>query len=263
VLLDLNVRADQSVNIHNRNIQGILSSNLSIRGTDIEPSVSGQVEINKGRFIYKRDFTITRGLLLFDDPVKPDPSLDIVAQSEVDAYRVYISITGRGSNPTVEFSIDPPTRENGESIKKLEILVLLSRGKLPEENRSIDQDTETAAAEAANLILGQLEEPVERLFDTSGQNIVHNVYLDMHSSSEGPVPRLNLPLDLGEDFDVVLRKDQTTSEVSTEYNVHENITFSGVVEQRQKGESGSTTTSQGSLEGPDAKVNLKFRFSFE
>ncbi|TWW09671.1 hypothetical protein E3A20_12000, partial [Planctomyces bekefii] len=118
VLLDLNVRADQSVNIHNRNIQGILSSNLSIRGTDIEPSVSGQVEINKGRFIYKRDFTITRGLLLFDDPVKPDPSLDIVAQSEVDAYRVYISITGRGSNPTVEFSIDPPTRENGESIKK-------------------------------------------------------------------------------------------------------------------------------------------------
>lgn len=263
VVFDLNVHADQSINIHNRNLQSVLSTDLAIRGTDIEPVVSGQVEIDKGKFTYKRDFSITRGIVTFDDPVKPDPSLDILAEAEVDAYRVYIGITGRASNPTVEFSVDPPTRESGAPISKLEILVLLSRGKLPEENRSIGQETEKAAAsEAANLILGQFEEPVEKLFDLSGQNVVRNVYIDMHPSPEGdPVPRLNLPLDLGEDFDIVFRADQTSNEMSGEYSVHDNIKFSGVVERRRDDSAPTEATSK--VEGADAKVNLKFRFSFE
>lgn len=275
VVFDLNVVADQSINIHNRNLQSILSADLQIKGNDIQPSVSGQVEIDKGKFIYKRDFQISRGLVTFDDPVKPDPNLDILAYSEVDNYRVYIAITGKASNPTVEFSVDPPTRESGTAISKLEILVLLSRGKLPEENRSLGQETQNAAAsEAANLILGQFEEPVEKLFDMSGQSVVRNVYIDTHPSDGGPVPRLNLPLDLGEDIDIVLRADQTTKEVATEYNVHDNITFSGTLERKEK-EDDKTTTSTATPQpksGPislpnnvdaDAKLNLKFRFSFE
>jgi hypothetical protein len=263
VTLDLNVTADKSINIHNRNLQSVLSADIQIRGDDINPVVSGQVDAVKGKFIYKREFQIQRGIIVFDDPVKPDPSLDILAVSEVDNYRVYIAATGKASNPTVEFSVDPPTRESGSAISKLEILVLLSRGKLPEENKSIGQETQSAAAsEAANLILGQFEEPVERLFDLSGQSVVRNVYIDTHPDPDGqPVPRLNLPLDLGDDFDVVFRADQATSEVSTEYSLHENITFSGVLERRVI-EDSATNQSKAPVDN-DAKVNLKFRFSFE
>jgi hypothetical protein len=262
-LFDLKISADRTINIHNRNLQSVLSTNLSLQGSDISPQLLGQLEVNKGRFIYKRDFQISRGLVIFDDPVKPDPNLDILAVSEVDSYRVYIAITGRASNPTVEFSIDPTTRESGAAISKLEILVLLSRGKLPVENRSLGQETQSAAAsEAANLILGQFEEPVEKLFDLSGQNVVRNVYIDTHPSPDGgPVPRLNLPLDIGEDFDVVLRADGQTNEVSTEYNVHENINFSGVLERRRADDQTQQTRRQGA--DFEAKVNLKFRFSFE
>lgn len=269
VVLDLNVTANQSINIHNRNLQAVLSTDLVVRGTDVQPSVLGQVEVDKGKFIYKRDFQIARGLVTFDDPVKPDPTLDILAAAEADNYRVYIAINGRASNPTVEFSVDPPTREDGTTISKVEILVLLSRGKLPEANRSVGQTTTGAAtSEAINLIMGQFEEPVEKLFDLSGQNVVRNVYIDTHPSPKGdPVPRLNLPLDLGEDFDVVVRADQSANEVSTEYNVHENITFSGTLESRKREQESSSTQEQqttgaGSSDA-DAKVNLKFRFSFE
>ena len=263
LLFDLKIVADQTINVHNHNLQTILSTNLSLQGSDIAPQILGQVEVNKGRFIYKRDFQILRGLVIFDDPVKPDPSLDIFAASDVDNYRVYIGITGRASNPTVEFSIDPPVRESGNPISKLEILVLLSRGKLPEENRSLGQETQNAAAsEAANLILGQFEEPVEKLFDLSGQNVVRNVYIDTHPSPDGgPVPRLNLPLDIGENFDVILRADGQTNEVSTEYNIHDNINFSGVLQQRRADDRNQQTGQRG-VDG-EAKVNLKFRFSFE
>lgn len=262
-LFDLKIGADQTIHIHNKNLQTVLSTNLSLQGSDIAPQLLGQVEVNKGRFIYKRDFQIQRGLVIFDDPVRPDPNLDILAASEVDNYRVYIAITGRASTPTVEFSIDPPSRESGAAISKLEILVLLSRGKLPEENRSLGQETQSAAAsEAANLILGQFEEPVEKLFELSGQNVVRNVYIDTYPSPDGgPVPRLNLPLDLGEDFDIVLRADGKTNQVSTEYNVHDNINFSGVLENRRSDEKALQTRQQGV--DFEAKVGLKFRFSFE
>lgn len=266
-LLDLTVRADQTINIHNKNLQSVLSTDLSIKGTDLAPSISGQVEVDKGKFIYKRDFQIQRGLVTFDDPVKPDPSIDILAVSEVEAYRVYISVTGRASNPTVEFSIDPPTDEDGTPISKVGILVGLSRGKIPKEINGADQTRGTATSEALNLILGQYEEPVERLFDLSGQNIVRNVYLDVHPSSDvnengAPVPRLNLPLDLGEDFDVVLRSDQSANEVAAEYDIHDNIRVSGTYE-RKRDEAQTTTSERTVNPASDTKFDLKFRFSFE
>ncbi len=265
ILFDLNVTANESINIHNRNLQTVLSTNLRVRGSDVAPSVLGQVEIDKGKFIYKRDFKVTRGIVTFDDPVKPDPSLDILAVSDVEQYRVYIAITGRASDPSVEFSVDPPTRESGAPISKLEILVLLSRGKLPEESRSIGEESQSAAAsEAANILLGQFEEPVEKLLDVSGQSVVRNVYLDTHPSEDGsPVPRLNLPLNLGEDTDFVLRTDKDVTELSLEYNVNENIYFSGVREVQKNKEDVQTDTQGAAGSNGDTKVNLKFRFSFD
>ncbi|MBM4252173.1 MAG: hypothetical protein FJ146_09400 [Deltaproteobacteria bacterium] len=262
--LDLNVGANQSINIHNRNLQVQMSTDLRIKGTDKNPVLSGQLEVDKGKFTYKQDFKITRGLVIFDDPIKADPSLDILAVSDVDIYRVYLGISGRASNPTVEFSVDPPTRENGNAISKLEILVLLSRGKLPQESQSMGQQTQSAAtSEAANILLGQFEEPVEKLLDASGQSVVRNVYIDTHPSTDGsPVPRLNLPFDLGENLDVVLRTDQATSQVSLEYNVNENIYVSGIHEVLRNKDALPTQNTPGNIEG-DSRVNLKFRFSFE
>jgi hypothetical protein len=262
--LDLNVSANQSINIHNRNLQVQMSTDLRIKGTDKNPVLSGQLEVDKGKFTYKQDFKITRGLVIFDDPIKADPSLDILAVSDVDIYRVYLGISGRASSPTVEFSVDPPTRENGIAISKLEILVLLSRGKLPQESQSMGQQTQSAAtSEAANILLGQFEEPVEKLLDASGQSVVRNVYIDTHPATDGsPVPRLNLPFDLGENMDVVLRTDQATSQVSLEYNVNENIYVSGIHEVLRNKDALPTQNTPGNIEG-DSRVNLKFRFSFE
>ena len=263
VTLDLNVSANKSINIHNRNLQAKLSSDLHIKGTDIAPIISGQIEANKGKFIYKQEFSIIRGLVTFDDPIKPDPSLDILALSEVDTHRVYIAVNGRASDPTVEFSIDPPTRETGTAISKLDILVLLSSGKLPEEAKAQGQDSQNAAtSEAANLILGQFEEPMEKLLQSSGQSVVHSVYFDTHPAPDGsPVPRINLPVDLGDSVDFVLRTDQITSELSLEYSLNDSIAVSGVRE-IQHAKDQQPTQQTGEIEG-DSKVNLKFRFSFE
>ena len=260
LMFDLNVNADNSISINNRNIQAVLSTNLQITGNDVAPVVSGQVEVEKGKFIYKRDFTVTRGVISFDDPVKPDPSLDILAVSEIKNYRVYIAITGKASNPIVDFSIDPPTNGNGAPINKVDIFVLLSRGDLPDENRTSGDAADAAALEFVNVAAGMLEEPVERLFERSGQNIVRQVYIDIYSSTEGaPIPRFNLPLNLGEDLDVVLRVDQSSFGLTSEYSLHDAVSVSGGFTRQTQENTGTEKTKSVPA---DTGVDLKFRFAF-
>jgi hypothetical protein len=258
---DIAIRADQTINVNNRVIQALLSSNLQLTGSDQQPSVLGQIDIARGKFVYKRDFSITRGIISFDDPLRVDPTLEISAVSEVQNYRVYINMSGRASNPRVDFSVDPPTRQNGTPINKVDILVLLGRGSLPEEQQALGESQNVAAAEGYGIIAGLLEEPVEKLFDLSGQKVVREVYIDTYASPEGkPVPRVNLPLNLGDELDVVLRVDPSSLKVSSEYSVSENISVSGGFE-RQNADTTTSTETQGSSPA-DTGVDLKFRFAF-
>ncbi len=261
IQFDLAIRADQTVNVNNRLIQALLSTNLQVGGSDQQPSVLGQIDVVRGKFVYKRDFSITRGIISFDDPLRVDPTLEITAVSEVQNYRVYINMSGRASNPRVDFSIDPPTRQNGTAISKVDILVLLGRGSLPEEQQALGETQNVAATEALGFIWGQLDEPVEKLFDLSGQKVVKEVYFDTYASPEGkPLLRVNLPLNLGEDLDVVLRVDQEQSmKLSSDVSLSENISL-GVGVERQ---SQSSATSEGQTTVPaDTGADLKFRFSF-
>ncbi len=258
---DIAIRADQTINVNNRVVQALLSSNLQLTGSDQQPSVLGQIEIARGKFVYKRDFSITRGIISFDDPLRVDPTLEISAVSEVQNYRVYINMTGRASNPRVDFSVDPPTRQNGTPINKVDILVLLGRGSLPEEQQALGESQNVAAAEGYGIIAGLLEEPVEKLFDLSGQKVVREVYIDTYASPDGkPVPRVNLPLNLGDELDVVLRVDPSSLKVSSEYSVSENISVSGGFE-RQNADTTTAEENQGSAPA-DTGVDLKFRFAF-
>ena len=254
-LLDLNIRAlaDRSIKIRNRNIVATLSTDLLIRGSEVQPLITGMVEINEGKFFYKRDFNIKRGNIVFVAATfPPDPKLDIVASSNVSQYVVQTIISGYLSDPKVEITIDPPTRPDGSPISKVDILHLLSRGTLPDES---DAGALTRN-EALNIAISQFEQPIERLFDLSGQTVVRQVYIDTTSDEEGaPVPRFNLPFHFGDDVKVVIQMvDQSNMKASTEYSVHDSISFTGSYENKD---------SEKNIESDDdAGVDLKFRFSF-
>lgn len=260
VELDLNVRAAQSVTLNNRTIQATLSTNLQISGTDASPVVSGVVEINKGKFVYKRDFKVTQGLITFDDPVRLDPKLDIMAECDVSSYRVFVTVTGQASDPRVELSVEPPTREDGSVINKLDIISLLSSGNLPTNVANNAGNTQSVAqAEALNIFVGQFEEPVEKLFDLSGQNIVKQVYIDTYPNEEGtPVPRFNVPLNFGDNWDTVFRVDEDNWALSSEYYLHDNISLLGSLDGRKESDQAGATQKAPT----DTGVDLKFRFAF-
>lgn len=259
---DLSVNADETISFTSRVAQVALSTNLKISGSDIAPEILGLIEVKKGKFFYKRDFIVRRGLINFDDPIKPDPSLDISALSEVGSYKVTILIGGRASEPVIDFTVDPTTRPDGTAISKLDIITLLSRGSLPEQKPGTANSAEsTAAAEALNLLAGQVEDTVQKVFDLSGQNIIRQVYIDTYAPPEGgaPIARFNFPLNITDDLDLILQVDQSTVKLSSEYSLHDSISLTGGIESTND-ETGTSAKKQGTP--ADTGVDIKFRFAF-
>lgn len=264
-LFDIRIAADESIIFNSRNAQATLSSTLHLSGSDVAPEVSGLIEVNRGRFFYKRDFNIQRGLINFDDPVKPDPSLDISALSDVGGYRVSIGITGKASAPIIDFTVDPPNRPDGTAITKLEIITLLNRGSLPEikANGNTSTAESTAAAEALNLLAGQVEDTVEKIFDISGQNVIRQVYIDTYATENGPpIARFNLPLNISENLDVILKADQNTVQLTSEYALHEHISVTGSIESINESNTNSAAQQQQQQTPADTGVDIKFKFAF-
>lgn len=264
--LALQVNADDSIYIKNRNIVASLSGNLSISGNEQAPVILGQVQIPKGQFSYKRVFEIQRGTITFDEAISPpDPKLDIMGIANVSTYRVMVTVTGQVSDPKVALAIDPPTRQDGTPIEKMDILLLLTSGKLPDQERSLGTSQNAASAassEALNLVIGQFEEPIEKIFDMSGQTVIRQVYLDTYPSEfDGrPVARLNLPINLTEDLNFVLQVDDDSNmKISSEYSLHEGISVSGSFDKKKED---GTTTKDKQTQPADTGVDLKFRFSF-
>lgn len=260
VNFDISISADKSIAFNSRSGQADLSTDLRISGNNLTPSIIGLVDIPKGRFFYKRDFEIKRGLINFDDPIQADPALDISATSDVSSYRVGINITGRASAPSIDFTVDPTTRPDGQPLSKMDIIGLLSRGSLPQAQNGRSTSESAAAAEALNLLAGQVEDTVQRIFDLSGQNVIRQVYIDTYADAEGiPVARFNLPLNITQDFDIILKVDQNTVKVSSEYSLHDSISLTGGIESANEQ---TGTNSKVSGAPADTGVDLRFKFAF-
>jgi hypothetical protein len=255
---DLRINSENSITISNRNIQTNLSSSLVVRGSEQNPNITGQIEIVRGKFIYKRDFNITQGNLTFDDPLKIDPKLDISAFSDVGGYRVFIAVSGRASEPIVDLNIEPQTREDGTPISKLAIVALLSSGSLPGAAGELVESQTAARAEAFNLFVADRFEAVgERVLDVLGKKVVRQVYVELVSDEEGrPFPTLSTPIQLGDDIEIVLRFGQGNWKVSSEYSIHDNISVLGSFDGRN--ETRNSTNSDDS----DTGLDLRFRFNF-
>ncbi|MCB9229755.1 MAG: translocation/assembly module TamB domain-containing protein, partial [Deltaproteobacteria bacterium] len=254
IRLNINFAADKSISIYNSSMQLNLSSQLHLQGDEQKQVLLGQVAIEKGKFIYKREFNIQRAEISFDDMNKIDPKLDIVATSNINPYKVMVSVSGPASEPLVELQVDPPTRDDGTVISRLEAILLLTSGTLPPQDQHSAGVTGLGISEVLNVYATQI--PLERLSETLGGQYIR-MYPDITTDDNGsPLPRLTVPVNLYKGVEAVYRKTASTSEVSVEVPVHSNISLSGSFNEvrQQEEESNQRVREQG------GSVDLQFRF---
>lgn len=258
--LDFHLHSDDGISIINRNMNLILACDLKISGTDIEPKMLGLIEIKQGKFVYRTDYKISKGLISFDPSQGVDPTLDVSANADIDKRRVDVEVTGKGSSPLISISVDPPTKDDGSVVSETDAVLLVTTGSLPKTGRGLaDSNLKSGGL---NIIAGQFEKPVERLFDMTGQKIVKGVYFDTYPSNSptntgSPVFRANASLQIVDDLDFIIQADQQQSGFSAEYPIDPNVN-SSVNYSKQK----SQESFQSKDDEYDAGFDLRFRFQF-
>ena len=259
--LDLSIKADNSLYIRNKNLEATLGGDMIIQGSEISPTIIGQITSASGTFNYKQKFELRRSVISFEDPsYPPNPNLDIVGQTNIDNYKVEVAISGPVSEPQVDFTIDPATRSDGTPISKVDIIMLLTSGKLPTETNQ--SPIKIASSEALSLLVGFAEGPLEEIFDASGQSFIRQIYLDSYLSEteSRPVTRLNLPVDINDDLRVILQVDDDENfKLSSQYYLHENISVSGSFDKPKESKINESDRNLPT----DTVLDLRFRFGFE
>jgi len=96
---------------------------FKIGGTAAKPTVSGRANVSEGEVFFRRKtFTIKRGVVDFVNPYKIEPTLDIVAETQIRQWQVTLALNGTLDNLSVQLRSDPP-----ESDSNILSLVLLGR----------------------------------------------------------------------------------------------------------------------------------------
>lgn len=258
--LDLEVTSKDSIFIENKSIHVNLGQNLEITGPISDIKIAGNITVANGKFRYKRDYNVTRGIISFDNAQTIDPNLDIVGVSEISNYIVTVAISGKSSDPQVEFGVDPQTKPNGESMTQLDILILMATGKIPEENQNLTTQ-DTFKYEAINIFMGNFDEPIERIINFTGQKLINQIYFDTYPSSiDGKLLiRANAPINTGNELDLTIQGDQEKVGLKAEYDLEESIStsvnYSKLLEEQEE-------LSGDKAQDIDASIDLRFRFLF-
>ena len=104
--LDLTVSAANQINVRGLGLNAEFRGSFKISGTTSAPVILGGLDLRRGTFdILNQRLTFDHGTIRFVDDF--DPILDLVALTRAGSVTAYVTVTGTGSNPRIEFSSEP------------------------------------------------------------------------------------------------------------------------------------------------------------
>ena len=109
---------------------------LRLRGTVASPSLLGRVSITEGSAtIAGTRYDLQRGDILFTNPVRIEPTIDLDATARVEDYDITLGIHGTPEKPAVTWRSDPPLPE-------ADVVALLALGRTGSQQRLYTQQQE-------------------------------------------------------------------------------------------------------------------------
>ena len=164
IQLNLEVSADKTVRVVNNLADLRGSADFTLRGTLAAPLIYGEIAIEPGgRLRYNgSDYQVERGRLIFADPFKIDPEVDLVAQTRVREFDINLAVFGNLNRLETRFDSQPP-------LPDVEVFRLLAEGDFGGEPVQPNlQRGEESSLSAASFLYGQaasaIGERVSNLF---------------------------------------------------------------------------------------------------
>ncbi len=220
------VKADDTIKVNSNIFKVWGGANLVLKGTDLKPTLTGVANVNKGSIYYKRNFTINKLNVSFDNETSIDPLIDFEAFTDVSSYRVTVVFNGRVSDNKWDLRIDPALREDGTIIETEEIILLLERGFLETQDRRSNETTSVLI----NRLMTENIEPLKYLaFAFIGGRVNVEAYPETAINSDGEIiPQGVVRARVLEKIQLMMKTNSSErGRIAAEALVNENITISG------------------------------------
>jgi translocation and assembly module TamB len=149
VRLDVHVTSAPQLNIDNSYAKLAGDIDLRVRGSVANPSVLGHISITEGSATFAgTHYELQHGDIYFSNPVRIEPTIDLLASAHVDNYDVQIGLSGTTAKLQPTFRSEPPLSEQ-------DIFQLLAVGRTQEEQQIYSQQqTQAGVNSAADSLLG-------------------------------------------------------------------------------------------------------------
>jgi translocation and assembly module TamB len=149
IRLDVRVQSSPQLSFQNAFAKLAGDIDLRLRGTVASPSLLGRVSITEGNAtIAGTKYELQRGDLLFTNPVRIQPSIDLNATARVEDYDITLSLNGTPDKLTVTYRSDPPLPE-------ADVVALLALGRTQSEGGIYTQQQQQAEmSPSTDVLLG-------------------------------------------------------------------------------------------------------------
>jgi translocation and assembly module TamB len=106
--LDIKLVASDELYVSGMGLESEWGANLRVTGTSDAPLIAGEMELVRGTLGFAgRSFELESGRISFNGGPASNPSIRVVAASEVDGTTVRVNVRGTGQNPDITFSSTP------------------------------------------------------------------------------------------------------------------------------------------------------------
>ena len=147
--LEVRIRADDTVALRNNVAELTGSADFQLRGNLAQPVLFGELSMDPGgHLVYNStEYQLARGRLVFADPYRLEPEVDLVATTKVRDFEVTLALSGPMERLDARFSSEPP-------LPDVEVLRLLAGGDtyvdqaelVPDRTSELGSEQENSAA---------------------------------------------------------------------------------------------------------------------
>lgn len=198
---------------------------LRLRGTAMRPSVLGRISIVEGDITFNgTKYRLDRGDVLFTNPTKIEPVLDLEASARVSDYDISIGLHGTTDKLNTTYRSDPP-------LPTADVFALLAFGRTSDQAYTAPQSnafTETASSAVLGSALNAaVSSRVQKLFGASRIKIDPEV----GGAENNPNARITVEQQVSGDITLTYITNLTQSAqqvIQFQYNVNRNVSIVGV-----------------------------------
>lgn len=164
--LDLHIVSTPDLQVQTSLAKVSGDADLRVRGTAARPIVLGRINIVEGDIFFNGTrYHLERGDILFTNPVRTEPVLNLEASARVRDVDITLAFHGPVDKLQTTYRSDPP-------LPTADIIALLAMGRTREETALSQQPTPNLTETASNAILSQalnatISSRVQRLFGVS------------------------------------------------------------------------------------------------